>query len=146
MAYEQSQGAIDSVVAEVHGLNSKVQVIAQRMKIIERNEEIIGKTLIGHNKMLKELEDELTALKAGGTAATDAESLDQGALKEIKDIAKEAKRQIDSSKKDIDLIKSELAEIKYVLDAINPVAYATIDQVADLVEDKIDSYMKRRKI
>ena len=144
---EPAQMMLDNIMGEIHALNSKIQVIAQRMKIMERNEEIIGKTLISHNKMLKAIEDELNTLKAGGLAiGPNDEGKNEGVLQEIGDMVKVAKKQMDVNKKEIDLIKTELSEIKYVLDAINPVAYATIDQVADLVDEKIDEYMKKRKI
>jgi len=147
MAYETSQAAIDNIMGEIHALNSKIQVIAQRMKIMERNEEIIGKTLISHNKMLKALEEEINSLKSGGISGGGSEDVERGSeiLKEVKDMIKEAKKQADTNKKEIDLIKTELDEIKYVLDSINPVAYATVDQVADLVEEKLEEFQRKKK-
>lgn len=146
---EPAQMMIDNIMGEIHALNSKIQVIAQRMKIMERNEEIIGKTLISHNKMLKAIEDELNTIKAGGIAlgsSPEETEKNENVLKEIGSTIKEARKQMEANRKEIDLIKTELSEIKYVLDTINPVAYATIDQVAELVDEKIDDYMKKRKI
>jgi len=143
---EPAQMMIDNIMGEIHALNSKIQVIAQRMKIMERNEEIIGKTLISHNKMLKAIEEELNTLKAGGLAIGPSdEGKNEGVLQEIGEMVKIAKKQMDVNKKEIDLIKTELSEIKSVLDPINPVAYATIDQVAELVDEKIADYMKKKK-
>jgi len=144
---EPTQVLIDNIMGEIHALNSKIQVIAQRMKIMERNEEIIGKTLIGHNKMLKGIEEEINALKSGGVMAESGADLEKnaGALKEVKDLVKEAKKQMDANKKEIELIKTELSEIKYVLDAINPVAYVTVDQVADLVDEKLEDLQRKKK-
>ena len=136
--------AIDNILGEIHALNSKIQVIAQRMKIIERNEEIIGKTLISHNKMLKEIEEEINSLKSGGLSVPGQPEESGAALAEVKDLVRDFKKQIDQNRKEIELIKSELNEIKYVLDAINPVAYATVDQVSDLVEEKIADYMRKK--
>lgn len=137
-------------MGEIHALNSKIQVIAQRMKIIERNEEIIGKTLIGHNKMLKGLEDEVSKLKTAGVSVSPSQGPDAGemdsSLGEMRDLAQQSKKLMDKNKKDIDLIKAELNEIKYVLDTINPVAYVTIDQAVDLIEEKIEEYMKKKRI
>ena len=145
MAYEDSQAAINNILGEINAINSKVQVIAQRMKIIERNEEIIGKTLIGHNKMLKAMEEEISSIKSNGVSGEAATSVSSDSLDKIREITLDCKKQVDQNKKDIDLIKSELNEIKYVLDAINPVAYVTVDQVGDFVEDKIDEYLKKKK-
>jgi septation ring formation regulator EzrA len=145
---EPTQVLIDNIMGEIHALNSKIQVIAQRMKIMERNEEIIGKTLISHNKMLKGIEEEINALKSGGvlpeSGSGDIEK-NSVAIKEVKDLIRDAKKQMDVNKKEIDLIKTELSEIKYVLDAINPVAYATVDQVADLVDEKLEDLQRKKK-
>jgi DNA repair exonuclease SbcCD ATPase subunit len=140
---EQS-AMVENIMSEIHGLNSKVQVIVQRMKIIERNEEIIGKTLITHNKMLKEIEEEINKLKSGGFSVDRPSDVpDTGLADEVKGIARDAKKQMEQNRKEIELIKSELAEIKYVLDTINPVAYATVDQVADLIDEKIERLKKK---
>jgi len=144
---EPTQVLIDNIMGEIHALNSKIQVIAQRMKIMERNEEIIGKTLIGHNKMLKGIEEEINALKSGGVLPESGTDLEKNsiAIKEVKDLIRDAKKQMDGNRKEIDLIKTELSEIKYVLDAINPVAYATVDQVADLVDEKLEDLQRKKK-
>ena len=68
-----AQDPLQGIIAEVHALDSKVRVIAQRMKIIEKNEQIIGKTLISHNKALKELEKEISGLKGGVSVAAPVE-------------------------------------------------------------------------
>ena len=47
---------LSSIIAEIRSVESKVQIIAQRMNVIERNEQIIGRTLISHNKIIKEME------------------------------------------------------------------------------------------
>jgi len=144
---EPTQVLIDNIIGEIHALNSKIQIIAQRMKIMERNEEIIGKTLIGHNKMLKGIEEEINALKSGGVLPESGPDLEKNsiALKEVKDLIRDAKKQMDGNKKEIDLIKTELSEIKYILEAINPVAYVTVDQVADLVDEKLDDLQRKKK-
>lgn len=54
---EQTAESMQNLILELQALDSKMRVVAQRMKIIEKNEQIIGKTLISHNKKLKELED-----------------------------------------------------------------------------------------
>jgi len=144
---EPTQVLIDNIMGEIHALNSKIQIIAQRMKIMERNEEIIGKTLISHNKMLKGIGEEINALKSGGALPESGADLEKNsiALKEVKDLIRDAKKQMDGNKKEIDLIKTELSEIKYILEAINPVAYVTVDQVADLVDEKLEDLQRKKK-
>ena len=144
---EPTQVLIDNIMGEIHALNSKIQIIAQRMKIMERNEEIIGKTLISHNKMLKGIEEEINALKSGGALSESGPDLEKNsiALKEVKDLIRDAKKQMDGNKKEIDIIKTELSEVKYILDAINPVAYVTVDQVADLVDERLEDQQRKKK-
>ena len=56
MASKENQVALNQLRSELQSLDSKVRVVAQRMRIIEKNEQIIGKTLVNHNRKLKELE------------------------------------------------------------------------------------------
>ena len=134
---------VEGLMAEIHALNSKIQIIAQRMKIIERNEEIIGKTLISHNKVLKELEATVTELKAGGGPALPEGVVEE--FKKTKEVISSLKEKINENSARMDKIRAELNEVKYVLETFNPLQYATVDKVSDLVEEKIEEYLKKKK-
>lgn len=133
---------------ELHALDSKMKVVAQRMKIIEKNEQIIGKTLISHNKKLKELE-KMAGVRAP-TPSAGANEL-RGLIDEFKKTSVDVHNSVEKLKIEIqknkDLIKkiqSDISEMKYVLDTINPVAYVTEDQVEDLIKDAIDRALKKK--
>ena len=149
---EQRPGeVIEGLVSELQGMDSKIKVVAQRMKIIEKNEQIIGKTLISHGKEIKEL----TALVEGLKSAAPEEKVPyediMSAIADIKKTFSESQGFISKLKDDVEVMKRDMAglrdglnEAKYVLETINPVAYVTFDQVADLIDEKIEE-MKRKK-
>lgn len=144
--------SIQNFIAEMHSLDTKIQVIAQRMKIIERNEEVIGKTLISHNKIIKELEETVSKLKAMPTSSPGMESKEAASsveearrlITELQKTAQNAKVQTDAGKAELDKMKAEIKEIKYVLENFNPIAYVTTDNVSDIVEEKVGQILKKK--
>jgi prefoldin subunit 5 len=104
---------LESILADLHTLDSKIGLIAQRIKTIEQNEEVIGRTLITLNNRLKTVEEKGGPVSQRG-ATTDTTELEK----------KFATRQ-------------ELKEIRYTLDMINPLQYASLQQVRDLVDEKM---------
>jgi chromosome segregation ATPase len=122
MAPPQPQGKVfDSIRQDIHTLDSKISLIAQKLKTIEQNEEIIGRTIVGHNEKLRELDEKASAPPAassgefqGGTSTKDLEDL---------------KRQVED-------LRKELGEMRYVINSINPLDYATLDQVRELLNEK----------
>jgi len=128
-----------SLLAEIHALDSKIRVLAQRLSIIEKNEQIIGKTLIGHNKTLKELQEGISKLEtgsAGGMSGDEMEGLKKS-VSEVKSEIDALKPIVQENKRVDDAIRADIKEIKYVVDMINPVAYVTKDDIDDIIEDKL---------
>ena len=80
---------------------------------MEKNEEILGRTLITLNDKLDKVS------KEGFTTSSKGEKVDE---------AKYATKQ-------------EVRELKALLDAINPLEFATVDQVKELMDDAL----KKRK-
>lgn len=153
-------------------MNSKLQVMAQRLAIIEKNEQIIGRTLIGNSKTIKELETAIAELKSGavamsGAAATAAsESAPSGKVEEFEkslsdfngmmdqfnetlsethDTMAALSEQVGANLDKIDTLNTQMTEMKYVIDQLNPLSLVTIDKVSDLVEEKIDEYIRKKK-
>ena len=115
---------------EIRSLDSKVRIIAQRLMIIEKNEQIIGKTLITHNKNIKEMAEK------GISAAPPANggSADLNSLRELLD---QARKQAFDNDKRLGAIEEALSEIKYVVDNLNPVEYVTISQLQELLDERL---------
>ena len=115
----------ERVFSELRTLDAKLEVLAQKIKTIEKNEEVLGRTLLNLNSKLKKMEQ--GGVGGGGKGASTEEMDKRYAL------------------------KSDLAEMRYVVDAINPMDYATITQVRDLVDEKLSgassssSLQKKRK-
>lgn len=106
--------------AEIRVLESKIDLIVQKIKTIEKNEEVIGRTLVTQNEKLKKLE------QAGGGAGG-ASSEEIARLKE--EIA--ALKQESASKR-------ELMELRYILEQINPLEFARINQVKEFIDERVD--------
>ncbi|RLB07096.1 MAG: hypothetical protein DRG27_06790 [Deltaproteobacteria bacterium] len=135
MPHDSRSIGLQELYSEIRALDSKIRVIAQRMMVIEKNEQIIGKTLITHNKNIKKLMEE-KGLKA--------EPINKNLMDEIKKSNEELKtlfssieRSVRDNTKRISELEAQIAEIKYVLDNINPVEYVKIDQLEELLDEKL---------
>jgi hypothetical protein len=132
----------------IHGLDAKIKLISQRIKIIEKNEQIIGRTLVKHNKQLKE---------------TSAVGLSPEALEKLKDdVVNELKSSLPSSepaegasppesskeiyrlmeefevlRRDVDELRVAVKEAKYIMDSMSPESYVTVEDVSELVDEKL---------
>ncbi|MBI3588188.1 hypothetical protein HY095_03265 [Candidatus Micrarchaeota archaeon] len=105
---------IESLISEVRTLESKVDLLSQKLGNVEKNEEVIGRTLIALNARIKRLEEQSGA---GGRGAASGE---------LKNYA----------------TKQELAQIRYVIDSINPLEYATIPQVKALLNERLEKFSR----
>lgn len=101
------------------------------MKIIEKNEQIIGKTLVSHNKMLKDLEKAIAEAATTKQVAATASAAGAGNAAELQ-------RLVDQNQKELSKLRGVVDETKYIVNQMNPVAYVTVDQVNDLIDEKID--------
>ena len=141
-----------SMSSSLASLDAKMKLIAQRLKILENNEQVIGRTLVTHNKKLKELE---ASLSAGGG------KVDVGKLKdEIREELKAEKiasgsaiappiddamprresADIRDLKKSIEELRQEVSELKYITDSINPLEYITLEQLNDAIDRKLEKH------
>ncbi|MEM4254921.1 MAG: hypothetical protein QXR53_01160 [Candidatus Norongarragalinales archaeon] len=107
------QDVLEAFNSELQTLDSKINLIAQKLKTMEKNEEIMGRTLITLNEKVEKVARE----GGGGRGA-----------------------QIDESKF---ATRQELRELKALLEEINPLEFATIDQVKELLEDYFKKYGKK---
>jgi hypothetical protein len=56
-----------------------------------------------------------------------------------------AKTEADENKEELAKIESDIKEIKYILENFNPLTYVTIEDVANIVDDKINAILKKKK-
>jgi len=115
----------------MRSVESKIDLIVQKIKGVERNEEVIGRTLVAQNERLKKLEAQVAA---GGGAAGGASAGEIAELrKELEELSKSAAKQ------------ENLLELKYIIDEINPLEFARMDQVQEFVRDEIEKQLAERE-
>lgn len=115
----------DSVRQDIHTLDSKISLIAQKLRTIEQNEEIIGRTIVAHNEKLKELEEK------GGAAGGSGSGSGSPATTTIINSS-----DFDDIRKQLSDMRKEVSEMRYILNSINPLEFATLDQVKELLKEK----------
>ena len=157
------------IESSLRSIDAKMKLLAQRLKIMEGNDQVIGRTLVSHNKKLKELE-------SAGFGAPDINSLKQEMSVSLKNelleqMKEELKRSVPSApsvlrieeagsrnsfpsasedefknlKKAVSNLKQEVDELKYVMESINPLEYVTVTELGDIIEKKIEKELGVRK-
>ncbi|VVB66864.1 Uncharacterised protein [Candidatus Norongarragalina meridionalis] len=110
---EQQKGKdLIALQADVRSVETKIDLIVQKINTVEKNEEVIGRTIVAHNEKLKHIEEK----GGGGGDSTVKDELEEELSKKF-------------------ATKAEVQELKYVLDTVNPLSFATIDQVKELLDE-----------
>jgi len=107
----------------VKNLESKIGIIEEQIKTMQKNEEIIGRTLITLNQRVKKLEER--PLNVQGQ--TSQENAGESVVKE-----------------EVEQLKAQVKELKYTIDMINPLQYATLDEVKEAVDEIIEKKLKKK--
>ncbi|NYZ78430.1 hypothetical protein H0N96_03445 [Candidatus Micrarchaeota archaeon] len=110
---------VADATAEVRALASKIDLLVQGFKNLEKNQEVIGRTLVAFNERLKKVE-------AGGGAGGSIGSM---ALDKLREDLEAMRGELAS--------KTELQEVKFILEQINPLEFAKLDQVKDFVREEV---------
>lgn len=144
-----------SMSASLASLDAKLKLIAQRLKILESNEQVIGRTLVTHNKKMKDLEKSIST----GGGNVDVGKLKDEVREELKaemlargggeigpplddSPSRRESTEIKNLKKSVDSLQQEIKELKYVIDSINPLEYITLEQLNDVIERKLEKMNK----
>ncbi len=127
---------LSNINRDVKALNSSILIISQKMKHLARNEKILGRNLIVVNNKVKELRQEVKSRPAGG-----GESIPQPAViaAEIPADLQETLAAIQSSLEALKdqanelsadhVSKADFREVKFVVDSIDPLKFATLSQL-----------------
>lgn len=141
----------------IGALDAKLKLLAQRLKIIEMNEQVIGRTLVSHNKKLKELESSTPSLPLNFK-----QELKTELLNELKEELKqhpgeetgtgissaqlaEIRAELSELRKTVVNLKQEVDELKYTLESINPLEYVTLDELSEVIDKKISNALAGKK-
>lgn len=142
----QKKGAaiLAEIGEDIRSLNSSILIIGQKMKYLVRNEKILGRNLIVLNKKLHALEDRISTGNTGAGGAGAELSADATTrLDEIEKKLNEIEAELSSMKQGL-ATQDQLQELKYIIDSINPLELATLEQVKGLIEEKIEKGKKKQ--
>ncbi len=106
----QKPVTIDMIRNEVKNLDSKLELLQEKINTIENTQEIIGRTIISVNQKMKAMEDKQ------GSTPTNSPGMTQ------------------ENKNDY-VTKEEFNKIKYTIDMINPLDFVTIEQLKDVIKE-----------
>jgi len=147
-ANEGEQGGMSR--SHFRAFDSKMSVLAQRLKIIEKNERILAKTVTRNNKRIKKLREKVEDLinKGVTTSNINQEGLEDKevsfeGLEEIKEGLKELRDEVKDNKRMMRDFEDKLSEVQYVMDTLNPVEYLTSKEIVRLVDEEISKKIKK---
>ncbi len=106
--------------------DSKINLVVERLKTLESNQEIAGRTLLA----LKDV------VKRGPSVVAERPSTSSAPVGPAVNLAP-LEADVKALQADLKELKTQVEELKYVLDSINPLEYATLDQVKDLLDEKL---------
>lgn len=128
---------IEDLIRDIKALNSSVLLLSQKMNYLVRNEKILGRNFIILNKKLKALEQKKPAITSSVSGEMPFEVKDL--LDELDEKVRQNSFMLNEFKTDLSKISSvyakteDLKELKYIVEAINPLEFVTLDQVKDLI-------------
>ena len=123
---EQKVNSIDALKNDFHTLDSKIMLIAQKLRSIEKNEEVIGRTIVVHNEKLRDMEASKGSSAVSGEVSALSSNLSEQVSKDLREMKDKLKT-----------LEDELKEMRYVLDSINPLEFVKTDQIRDLVKEEL---------
>ena len=137
---------LSKINSDIRALNSSILVLSQKMKYVVRNEKILGRNLLVLNKKLKGLES--GGLQGGVTTSGEVGSIRNELANLNSVVSKQSELLSEMQSAILEMNdkfakQEELKEIKYVIDAINPLEFVTRGDLEKLIENKLKG--KRRK-
>ncbi len=128
-----------SVARTISILDSKLRLLAQRMKILENNMQIMARTIVSHNKKLKELEE------VSGPSFTKEDIIDE-VKKSLPEQAPADVSALETKvariEERISELESNIEELNYLIKAVNPMKFVTLDQLKEAIDERL-SQMKK---
>lgn len=125
---------------DIKAMNSAISILSQKMRHLTRNEKILGRNLIVLNKKIKEMAEQ-----------RESQELPESVQKKFEELKKE----LESTNKKIEELNivianlsrkfvssEELKELRYIIDSINPLDLATLEQVKEIVKNALEKKQK----
>ncbi|MCK4883644.1 MAG: hypothetical protein KAS30_02110, partial [Candidatus Diapherotrites archaeon] len=146
---------------DMRALDTKIAIIVQRIKYVEKHEKILAQNLISLNNKVKEIESnagkkatkedkESVSKNTPAKASISKETIKEletvkGEIENLKKIETLVKENSSKNKESLIELKkiktdfvnvSDFNQLRYVIDTINPLQFITFDQVEELIEKK----------
>ncbi|NUN11680.1 hypothetical protein HUU53_03470 [Candidatus Micrarchaeota archaeon] len=100
---------------DMQNMDAKINLLAQKIKTMEKNMQVIGTTIVALNDKIE----------------------------------KNSKLKTNSNNAEIDTdkfaAKEDLAELRALIEQVNPLSFATISEVKELVDEKIQKALRESK-
>ncbi|MBU2476483.1 hypothetical protein KKG83_03360 [Candidatus Micrarchaeota archaeon] len=145
-----SSYTIEDIIRDIKALNSSVLLLSQKMNYLVRNEKILGRNFIILNKKLKEVEHKKPVSLGSAVSEGISEEL-KDTLDSLDEGIKNNSLMLNEVKSDLNKMnsvyakKEDLTELKYIVEAINPLEFITLDQAKELLAGKTPSKPKKKK-
>jgi len=124
------------IMHDIRALDNNVRLIAQQIKLIKRNERILARNILALSRKLNMLKESIGR----------GSSVDESKILELQDQILHIREDLMRVQEDVEYIKQQLhrtltsddvAELKYIVETINPLEFVTYKQVGELVEKKL---------
>ncbi len=123
---------VDAIRAEVKSVDSKINLLAEKIKGLEGQNLTIANSLFKLTERLKKLEDN----RDGNSTHVDVEqSQDIGNLRD----------KFEKAMTENEAIKTELYNLKYTIGLINPLEFVTVRQINEMVDERMEQKLEEMK-
>jgi len=133
---EKTSQLIMRLMHDLRALDANVRVLAQQIRAIKKNERILARNLILLSRKVAELKE--TAGRSSG--------VDEEKIRQLMDMITHTREDIAKLREDVEYLKRQLhhtltsediAELKYIVETVNPLEFVTYKQIGELVEKKL---------
>lgn len=136
------QTVFSHINEDIKALNSSILIISQKIKFLVRNEKILGRNILVLNKKIKSLQDYRVLGKGSSTGSSEGVEELTKAVSELTDKVSALESEVENIRQTY--AKSEqVSEMKYVVDSINPLEFATLKDLAEATGTKPKSKKKK---
>lgn len=125
--------AVDALRAEIKSVDSKINLVAEKIKRLETQNVTIANSLFKITERIKKMEE-----SGGGQSAAHIDAAQTEDIKALKETFEKAM-------KDNEAVKNDLYNVKYTLGLINPLEFVTVRQVNEMVEELVDQKLEQAK-
>lgn len=135
---------------DIRALNSGLMVLGQRFQSLVRNEKMLSQSFLVLSKKLETVSADVHSGKSteGGVSLPELDSMKRdlnSAAAELSSLREQVGELTDRLNRLSESFASreDLAEIKYVVNAINPLEFVTVKQVDLLIERKVKEALEK---